>query len=331
MHQKNDSDRALARQRADSAARTKLRSRRPRRALVVARAAGLVLISALLAVPASGVVAPSVVSAMGALDFFRQEAQREARRPDPAPGGGGLLERFFEPAPRQAAPAPQTQPRQEPRRERARTAPSAPASQASLGQRTICVRLCDGYAFPIGDLDRVRDLALHDLACNASCPGAPTKVFTLEPGAEDFENARAEDGTRYADLPVAYAYRNAIDGACSCQGPNRRVADRLDIRKDMTLRRGDIVVTKDGPIVYQGRDGDPRDLSDFAAFDDARMPRSLRAMADARLGVSHNRELEREHERRMAEIEATRPATTTASVEPAVTGSVEGETVLAAQ
>lgn len=322
MHHKNDSDRALARQRADSAARTKLRSHRPRRAFVAARAAGLVLISALLAVPASGVVAPSVVSAMGALDFFRQEAHREARRPDPAPGGGGLLQRLFEPqpAPRQAAPAPQAQPRQE------RAAPRAPTTQASLGQRTICVRLCDGYAFPIGDLERVRDLALHDLACNASCPGAPTKVFTLEPGAEDFENARAEDGTRYADLPVAYAYRNAIDGACSCQGPNRRVADRLDIRKDMTLRRGDIVVTQDGPIVYQGRDGDPRDLSDFAAFDDARMPRSLRAMADARLGVSHNRALAEEHERRMAEIAATTPAATAS-----IAGPVEGETVLAAQ
>lgn len=326
MHQKNDSDRALARQRADSAARTKLRSHRPRRAFSAARAAGLVLISALLAVPASGVVAPSVVSAMGALEFMLQDAaQREAARTNAAPDGGGFLQRLFEPqpAPRQAAPAPQTQPRQE----RARTTPSAPTSQASLGQRTICVRLCDGYAFPIGDLDRVRDLALHDLACNASCPGAPTKVFTLEPGAEDFENARAEDGTRYADLPVAYAYRNAIDGACSCQGPNRRVADRLDIRKDMTLRRGDIVVTQDGPIVYQGRDGDPRDLSDFAAFDDANLPRSLREMADARLGVSHNRTLAEEHERRMAEIEVTTPVATTASI----SGSVEGETLLAAQ
>lgn len=285
MHHE-DNDRAKARHRAIAAAHNSRASRREARALALARAAGLVMMAGL----ALGLLAPERVGATSAVEFLQQEQRRQAASGDAQPQGG-LLGRLFAPRPSQQPvqpavpqPPPQAQPRER-------------TTQAALGKRTICVRLCDGYAFPLGELERTRDLALHDLACNAGCPGAPTKVFTLDAGAETFDDARAEDGTRYADLPVAYAYRNAIDGTCSCQGPNRRVADRLDIRHDMTLRRGDIVVTKEGPIVYQGRDGDPGDLSDFAAFDEARMPEALRAKADALLGISHDRALAREHAR----------------------------------
>ncbi|MGP9819690.1 DUF2865 domain-containing protein [Salinarimonas sp. NSM] len=248
------------------------------RARTAARLAGIALLAAGLA-PA---LAPSAVEATGALDFFRADARAPAAQRVNAP-----------PPPRDAFA----------RRHRVLPTATQPAtldgSSASGGSpqgssriasgpagRTMCVRMCDGYAFPVGDLASQRDLPLHDLACNAGCPGAPTKLFVLSPGEDDLDRARAADGMRYADVPMAGAYRTSTDDTCSCQGPNRRVAERLDIRLDMTLRRGDIVMTNEGPLVFRGRDGRPSGLADFRPFREAQMTARLREKADERLGIS---------------------------------------------
>lgn len=248
------------------------------RALGAARLFGALVLGGLLA----AAVLPPAVEATGALEFFRAEHRAAA----PARSGPlrRILPRRVAPAPtrRQAAPHPSAEPRQ------------ARRIVPSTRGRTYCVRMCDGYYFPVGDLEERRDLPLHDLACNAGCPGAPTKLFVLAPGAEEIEEAKAADGMRYAELPMAQAYATSIDDTCSCQGPNRRVADRLDIRHDMTLRRGDIVVTSAGPLVYRGREGRPEDLADFRPFGEARMARSLREKADERLGVSFRERIERD-------------------------------------
>ncbi|WP_349368375.1 DUF2865 domain-containing protein [Salinarimonas sp.] len=267
----------------------------PPRALGVARLFGALVLGGFVA----ALAVPPAVEATGAIEFFRADSRAtQPGRAEPP----GLLGRIFggerraaprvrpAPQPRQATPRPAAEPRQARR--------IVPSSRG----RTYCVRMCDGYYFPVGDLAARRDLPLHDLACNAGCPGAPTKLFVLPPGAEEIEEAKAADGMRYADLPMAQAYTTAIDGTCSCQGPNRRVADRLDIRHDMTLRRGDIVVTREGPLVYRGRDGQPEELAEFRPFGEAEIAGSLRAKADARLGVSFRKEIAREF---LAETRAT--------------------------
>ncbi|WP_372421920.1 DUF2865 domain-containing protein [Salinarimonas chemoclinalis] len=244
------------------------------------RLAGIALLAAGLA-PA---LAPSAVEATGALDFFRADARAPATQQVNAP-----------PPPRDAfarrhrvlpsVPQPATT-------EAAVTSRRPAQVAAGAAGRTMCVRMCDGYAFPVGDLASQRDLPLHDLACNAGCPGAPTKLFVLAPGEDDLDHARAADGMRYVDVPMAGAYRTSTDDTCSCQGPNRRVAERLDIRLDMTLRRGDIVMTNQGPLVFRGRDGRPAGLADFRPFREAQMTASLREKADERLGISARRAVE---------------------------------------
>ncbi|MGJ3262789.1 MAG: DUF2865 domain-containing protein [Salinarimonas sp.] len=246
-----------------------------------ARLVGVALLAAGLA-PA---LAPSAVEATGALDFFRTDARHQSPQQARAPGP---LERLFGSPPGVAPAAPHPQPATSPET-RAATRIAPPATGAG---RTMCVRMCDGYYFPVGDLASRRDLPLHDLACNAGCPGAPTKLFVLAPGQEDIATARAADGMRYADVPMAGAYRTSTDDTCSCQGPNRRVADRLDVREDMTLRRGDIIVTREGPLVFRGRDGRPAGLADFRPFREAQMTASLREKADERLGISARKAVE---------------------------------------
>ncbi|WP_052341016.1 DUF2865 domain-containing protein [Salinarimonas rosea] len=258
---------------------------------------------ALLAAGLAPALAPSAVEATGALDFFRADARQPApQRVNAPPPPRDLFARRHRVLPSAQEPRPAQ-------------ADAAPASHrparvtAGDAGRTVCVRMCDGYSFPVGDLASQRDLPLHDLACNAGCPGAPTKLFVLAPGEDDIASARAADGMRYADVPMAGAYRTSTDDTCSCQGPNRRVAERLDIRLDMTLRQGDIIVTNEGPLVFRGRDGRPTGLADFRPFREAQMTASLREKADETLGISAREAVEdafaRENRLRrdMAELE----------------------------
>lgn len=261
----------------------------PPRALRIARLFGALALGGLAAAAAM----PPAVEATGALDFFRADARQEQpRRGDASlPRPPGVLERIFGGGQR-VAPRVRSQVRQEPQPEPTRSARERRFAPSSKG-RTMCVRMCDGYYFPVGDLEERRDLPLHDLACNAGCPGAPTKLFVLAPGADDIDAAKAADGMRYADLPMAKSYTTSIDRTCSCQGPNRRVAERLGIEHDMTLRKGDIVVTTQGPLVYRGDDGRPESMAEFRPFGEAQITTALREKADERLGVSFRRRIER--------------------------------------
>ena len=108
-------------------------------------------------------------------------------------------------------------------------------------QRTLCVRLCDGYAFPVGLLRRRRDVPVHQAACETSCPGAATALFTLRPGEDDVMAAVSLRGRAYASLRSALAYRRAAVPACSCHGPEGAVPPRMSLARDGTLRAGDVV------------------------------------------------------------------------------------------
>ncbi|MCJ2047441.1 DUF2865 domain-containing protein [Methylobacterium sp. J-078] len=113
---------------------------------------------------------------------------------------------------------------------------------AVLGARTVCVRACDGYLFPVGRLAARTDLPVHEAACAAACPNAPTRLFTL--GAQETEMDRAVglDGQPYRSLAVANLYRTKRVAQCACQ-PEGRAAIPLPLEQDRTLRAGDVVAT----------------------------------------------------------------------------------------
>jgi hypothetical protein len=119
-----------------------------------------------------------------------------------------------------------------------RSEPSGPAGYRSA---SYCVRLCDGRFFP---LQRHRGVMPAQL-CSAHCPAAQTRVFS----GSEIGRSIASDGTRYARLENAFAYRERIVPDCTCNGASHFGLARITIPADPTLRPGDIVVTAHGTVV----------------------------------------------------------------------------------
>ncbi|MCT7375496.1 DUF2865 domain-containing protein [Chelativorans salis] len=107
------------------------------------------------------------------------------------------------------------------RRESAdRTAPKAPLPPAGATYRTMCVRLCDGYYFPISFSVPPSLFQRDTKTCRARCPQADTALYVHRvPQEESDEMVSARDGTPYRDLGTAFAYRTASSNgpACGCK------------------------------------------------------------------------------------------------------------------
>ena len=84
--------------------------------------------------------------------------------------------------------------------------------------RTICVRTCDGYAFPVSHSTRGAQITLDAQACASMCPGQATELFTKPVGSVGMAEARSlANGTLYASLPAAFSFQQSFRGECACQ------------------------------------------------------------------------------------------------------------------
>jgi hypothetical protein len=126
-----------------------------------------------------------------------------------------------------------------------------------------CVRLCDGHYFPM-PRNVGTPHSSPDKICNALCPASPTKVYT----GSEINEASAADGTSYSALGNAFLYRERIISDCTCTGKDIGGIAVMDVRSDPTLRPGDIVVTKDGVMVFKGSKQVPYQTSDFIPAQD---------------------------------------------------------------
>lgn len=110
--------------------------------------------------------------------------------------------------------------------------------------RAFCVRSCDGHYFPV---QAHAGLSAAE-ACHSFCPASATKLFA----GSNIDTASAPDGSRYTDLPNAFAYRKALVQGCSCNGRTSFGLAQIDPRYDPTLRPGDVVATANGFAAYTG-------------------------------------------------------------------------------
>jgi hypothetical protein len=108
--------------------------------------------------------------------------------------------------------------------------------------RTLCVRTCDGFFFPISFATVPG--RFHDDAqtCQRLCPAAETMLFTHRNPGEEIDQAVSLNGDPYTSMPNAFKYRQAFSNQCSCRGTGQSWAEALGV--DETLQRGDIVVTE---------------------------------------------------------------------------------------
>lgn len=82
--------------------------------------------------------------------------------------------------------------------------------------RTVCVRACDGFYFPISSSAKRGDLEQHAQACQALCPGQQVSLYYYNPSEDDPSNAVSLTGDRYSSSPNAFAYRNSFNPSCGC-------------------------------------------------------------------------------------------------------------------
>jgi Protein of unknown function (DUF2865) len=122
---------------------------------------------------------------------------------------------------------------------------SAPSGgQMGNTYRTVCVRTCDGYYFPIHfetTSDHFRD---DEATCQRMCPAAQVQLYTYHNPGEEMSQAVSLDGRLYTELPTAFQYRKALSPTCACRRPGESWYEALQSNgPDRTLAPGDVVIT----------------------------------------------------------------------------------------
>ena len=147
------------------------------------------------------------------------------------------------------------------------------------GPASICVRMCDGFYFPAANGERTA----RENLCQANCPDAEVALF--EGGS--VEDARDRGGRRYADLPVAYRYRQERVNACTCRADPSDLSKRLSVTLDPTLKAGDAVVTESSAVVFGGKANLPFRRKDFQPMETAsQLGKGERSRLQALLGLT---------------------------------------------
>lgn len=113
------------------------------------------------------------------------------------------------------------------------------------GYRTMCVRMCDGYYFPISYSTSPSKFLDDERACQASCPAAEVMLFTHRNPGEDINQAVSTGGQQYTSIPNAFKYRQAFDNACTCRRSGESWSQALKSIQDPTAAPGDVVVTEE--------------------------------------------------------------------------------------
>ena len=140
--------------------------------------------------------------------------------------------------------------------------------------KAFCVRTCDGHFFPVQAHAGVSAAE----ACHSFCPASETKLYN----GSNIDYATARDGDRYADLPNAFLYRKQLVAGCTCNGRDAFGLARVDAASDPTLRKGDIVATKEGLMAFTGNRSNATDFTPVENY--SRLSKTMRdKLAETRI------------------------------------------------
>jgi hypothetical protein len=111
--------------------------------------------------------------------------------------------------------------------------------------KTLCVRKCDGYYFPISPNAGRGRFEADATLCQASCPNADVELF-VQPGGTEMSEAVSLSGTVYSSLPNAFRYRTSFDSSCTCRRPGQSWVEALAEAERVLVdkRSTDVTVTE---------------------------------------------------------------------------------------
>src|SRR5215203_2296573 len=123
--------------------------------------------------------------------------------------------------------------------------PNVPEAPQGNTFRTVCVRTCDGFFFPISYSTVPSKFADDEKVCQAMCPASEVALYSHRNPGQDVSQAVSTTGRAYSELPNAFAYRKALNSSCSCKPSGQTWADALKQLDDKTIERGDIIVNEE--------------------------------------------------------------------------------------
>ncbi len=82
--------------------------------------------------------------------------------------------------------------------------------------RSVCVRMCDGFFFPISHATYASHLSDDASMCQSNC-AAPAELYVYHNPGGDISQAISLNGAAYAALPNAFRYRKEYVKGCSCK------------------------------------------------------------------------------------------------------------------
>ncbi|MFD1694570.1 DUF2865 domain-containing protein [Roseibium aestuarii] len=95
--------------------------------------------------------------------------------------------------------------------------PGGARFSASATYRTLCVRQCDGYFFPLSYKTTRRQFSQDAFRCSEVCPGAETELFVHRNPGGAAEDMVSLSGQPYDGLTNAWRYRSERVENCSCR------------------------------------------------------------------------------------------------------------------
>jgi len=127
------------------------------------------------------------------------------------------------------------------------TMPGADLGPPSGTYRTVCVRTCDGFYFPISFATVPARFPDDERTCKNLCPAAEANLFSYRNPGEDMNQAVSISGQSYASSPNAFRYRQEFNPSCACKAAGQTWSDALKTIDDKTAaeQQGDIIVTEE--------------------------------------------------------------------------------------
>lgn len=83
--------------------------------------------------------------------------------------------------------------------------------------RTLCVRTCDGFYFPVSFSTHKYGFARDEAICRSMCPATETSLYVHRNPGETIKNLVSLEGTPYRKMPNAFLFRTRFVENCSCQ------------------------------------------------------------------------------------------------------------------
>jgi hypothetical protein len=130
--------------------------------------------------------------------------------------------------------------------------PGVPSGGGDVGPqsgtfRTVCVRSCDGFYFPISFATVPGRFSDDEKTCKALCPAAEASLYSYRNPGEDMSQAVSINGQPYSALPNAFHYRQEFNPSCSCKAAGQTWSDALKSIDDKAAaeQQGDIIVTEE--------------------------------------------------------------------------------------